>query len=1007
MRLLLLLVILCLAQVSEAVTRYVGKSGSNGNSCATSQSSAAGSRKLTINAGISCMAAGDTLIVGNGVYQEMLTDSGGYPGPVPAVRPPSGSSWGTATIIKAENIHGAIIEAVFTGWQEVVSFGESGTQYISIEGFVFDAGKDQPTVGGGEGTRRGIYISDNGGFVRYQDIRIDYPSDQGAQGNFAVGGWEFIRVDMNNVGYHSTTDANICDACGNYPDYCETAVCHGYYVGGTGGALIDGGTIDRVHGFAHQLYAANVTVRNQTIKRTLSYGSITSGSGASGNLFYNNVYIQTAGAVDIRESSNCAIIGNTVYDSVVNRTGGTEWVFHVVGSNNQIKNNLGVDFLPSGDSFVFSSAVGGSNVIPGNPTNGGLVGGNVCAATGQNGCTNTSTGMTYFVNPGAGDLRLTSTSPARNQGLTLSSPYNVDKDGNTRTAPFDSGAYEFVTGTPANVLAFSTQPSNTQEDTAISPSVVVRVNDSTGALVTSSTANILLNFGANPGSSTALNITVAAVGGIATFPNVIVNNPGTGYTLVATSSGLTSATSNTFNVTAAPAAVLNVPSNLRLIANTGAGGEARIGWDYTQGSTLAVGFTVEKQPACSGGFTARPQMPMAYKHEMSVNLSGAEVGAIPGTHGVDYNYPDPSYYSGYTGQTYFDNKAMNMVRLPFKWERLQPTRGAAFDIAELDRFDTTVGHLFTLGLRTLLVPYNFARYHITGTDHLIGAGTVTQANFVDLWSRLGTYWAANAANPTNKSIAFDLMHEPHTMTTETLVNAEQAAITAIRAAGAENRIYVEGNGRSYPSLWTSTSYGTANSSAMLGITDSGSNFGFAVNLYLDDLTAPGAGECVSATIGPERLAPFTSWLRTNTRKGFVSTWGAKDTTTCRAAIQATLDYLRINDDVYDGWAWWRGGVNISPSDGLLLEPAAGVDKPQMDLMEPFLLEATTVAQTYTESGLAPSSTTCWQVKAISATGTLSTASNTVSWTVPAAPPPPPAPTNLAIIRHTTGHFIRR
>src|SRR6266436_2234024 len=73
-----------------------------------------------------------------------------------------------------------------------------------------------------------------------------------------------------------------------------------------------------------------------------------------------------------------------------------------------------------------------------------------------------------------------------------------------------------------------------------------------------------------------------------------------------------------------------------------------------------------------------------------VNLAGADFalnawgnGPIPRVFGKDYIYPGPTYVSGYNSADYFLRKGMNTFRLPFRWERLQPTRRQAFDANEL------------------------------------------------------------------------------------------------------------------------------------------------------------------------------------------------------------------------------------------------------------------------------------------------------------------------------------
>ncbi len=112
------------------------------------------------------------------------------------------------------------------------------------------------------------------------------------------------------------------------------------------------------------------------------------------------------------------------------------------------------------------------------------------------------------------------------------------------TVPCSQGAF----GT-ATQLAFVTQPTNTTAGSAITPAVVVAARDAQGILVPTFTGVVTIAVGNNPGGATLSGATtVAALGGLATFPSLSLDNVGTGYTLQASAAGLTGTTSAAFNV---------------------------------------------------------------------------------------------------------------------------------------------------------------------------------------------------------------------------------------------------------------------------------------------------------------------------------------------------------------------------------------------------------------------------------------------------------------------------
>jgi len=106
-----------------------------------------------------------------------------------------------------------------------------------------------------------------------------------------------------------------------------------------------------------------------------------------------------------------------------------------------------------------------------------------------------------------------------------------------------------VVGAPSK-LAFLQQPGNTIFNQTISPAVTVEIQDSLGNRVLTATNSVTIAIGTNPAGGTLTGGgAVNAVAGVATFSNLSINNAGNGYTLTASSTGLTGATSNAFNIT--------------------------------------------------------------------------------------------------------------------------------------------------------------------------------------------------------------------------------------------------------------------------------------------------------------------------------------------------------------------------------------------------------------------------------------------------------------------------
>lgn len=306
-----------------------------------------------------------------------------------------------------------------------------------------------------------------------------------------------------------------------------------------------------------------------------------------------------------------------------------------------------------------------------------------------------------------------------------------------------------------------------------------------------------------------------------------------------------------------------------------------------------------------------------------VNIAGAEFGnAIPGTAYFDFVWPSSAELD------YFHNKGMNAVRVPFRWERMQPSLNGALDATYLAGLDAVVAHAASIGVTVLVDPHNYARYN----GQVVGSANLSNAALADLWSRLASHFLVNS------NVIFGLMNEPNSMPTEQWVGAANAAIAAIRGTGSGHLILVPGNAWTGAHSWSQTWYGTANAVAMLGITDSGNHFAFELHQYFDSNYSGTSETCKSVSgTGANELANVTSWLRSHGRKGFLGEFAGANNPDCHAAIISAMNYLDTNEDVWLGWTWWAAGAWWGEY-MYTLEPAANfaTDRAQMTWLLPYM-----------------------------------------------------------------------
>jgi endoglucanase len=304
-----------------------------------------------------------------------------------------------------------------------------------------------------------------------------------------------------------------------------------------------------------------------------------------------------------------------------------------------------------------------------------------------------------------------------------------------------------------------------------------------------------------------------------------------------------------------------------------------------------------------------------------VNLSVAEFGekALPGVYDKDYAYPTLAEVD------YFKSKKMNTLRVPFLWERLQPTLNQAFNATELKYLTDFINAATQKDMKVIVDPHNYARYR----GKLIGSSEVPVAAFADFWTRLANTFK------NNSRVVFGLVNEPHTMPTEDWLTAANAAAQAIRATGATNLILVPGNSWTGAHSWADNWYGTPNATVMLNFVDPGNNYAFEVHQYFDADNSGTVATC-STTKGSEKLVKFTAWLASNNKKGFLGEFAGANNTTCQQAVQDALTYINNNSNYWIGWTWWAAGPWWGNYMYSIEPPTGGGDAPQMSWLTPYL-----------------------------------------------------------------------
>lgn len=329
---------------------------------------------------------------------------------------------------------------------------------------------------------------------------------------------------------------------------------------------------------------------------------------------------------------------------------------------------------------------------------------------------------------------------------------------------------------------------------------------------------------------------------------------------------------------------------------------------------------------------------------------------LPGVEGTHYTKNRASDF------LYIGSRGFDIIRLPFLWERAQPTVGGALDETYMGYIDTIINTWApAAGLKVLLDCHNYGGRDVSGTPRKIGSAQLTQANFTDLWTKVATRYTGNA-----NVWGYDIMNEPNNMPVETNTStynstatwylAANAAITAIRAVDTGHYLVVCAD--NYSGLQQFVSNYGANPSPWL--TDSVPNkLYYSWHYYADpnhsgDYTGANAtfvGSGVGLGDGGDYLTTVVTWaINRNLTIGgypavFIGEYGVPNKnlyiggsvqTTDEGWLTVLNDFLNVMDaHKVAGTQWaagqWYGGLSTVQPDSTLT-----IDTDQMKILRQHL-----------------------------------------------------------------------
>ena len=300
-----------------------------------------------------------------------------------------------------------------------------------------------------------------------------------------------------------------------------------------------------------------------------------------------------------------------------------------------------------------------------------------------------------------------------------------------------------------------------------------------------------------------------------------------------------------------------------------------------------------------------------------VNISGGEFGKTPGRIGYDYGYPNS------TEINYYKAQGFKIVRIPFKWERLQPELFGALSNADRTALKNAVDYAVASDMVVVLDMHDYAARRPSpsaATRISVGTKDVPFAALTDAWSKI----MADYTNDRGK-VWVGLMNEPNGLPGADWWAGIQQVVNDLRKQSIKNKMLVPGVSWTGAHSWIKS----GNAAFAEQFRDPLNNFAFEVHQYLDSGSSGTSPNCTPQS--NQRVDAVLSWAERRNVKLFFGEMGAGPNDVCRTEYTAMLGKLNASPATI-GWAAWGGGKWWNQTYMFRLAPLDGNPTPHMRML---------------------------------------------------------------------------